>query len=120
MKSLREARERVSALRGHLVTDLNGQRRTVRPEHAPDQHEAGIELYGVLPDGTQVHRATIRSGALSASVLTLGATLAELMVPDADGHRGDVVLGFTDLEGWASEDNPCFNCIIGRTAGNSS
>ena len=29
----------------------------------------------------------------------------------------DVVLGFNDLNGWASSDNPCFNCIIGRTAG---
>ena len=34
-------------------------------------------------------------------------------VADQDGVSGDVVLGFSDVAGWASAANPCFNCTVG-------
>lgn len=56
------------------------------------------------------------SGAIRAVVLPYGATLAEVHVGDRDGVMGDVVLGMAD---WKAADNPCMNCVIGRTAGRS-
>ena len=47
----------------------------------------------------------------------LGATLAELHVPDAQGNLADVVLGFDDEEGYASGRNAYFGCTTGRYAG---
>ena len=58
----------------------------------------------------------IRSGAMEAEILPMGCTLAALRVPDARGEVGNVVLAMDD---WASDANPCMNCVIGRTAGRS-
>ncbi|MGI9028884.1 MAG: aldose epimerase family protein [Ilumatobacteraceae bacterium] len=58
------------------------------------------ERFGVLPDGRQVDRFVLRSRPLEVAVLTLGATLASVVMPDRDGHPADVVLGFDDLAGY--------------------
>ena len=62
----------------------------------------------------------ICSPQLRASILSHGATLAELHVADRCGVFGDVVLGFASEEGWQCADNPCMGCIIGRVAGRAA
>ena len=62
----------------------------------------------------------IRSPQLRATILTHGASLAQLHVADRDGVFGDVVLGFTTEAGWQSAANPCMGCIIGRVAGRTA
>lgn len=47
---------------------------------------------------------------------SLGATLAELHVPDRHGHAVDVVLGFDSEEDYRSPDNQHFGCTTGRFA----
>ena len=59
----------------------------------------------------------ISSPHLRATVLTRGASLAQLHVADRFGVFGDVLLGFATEAGWQSAANPCMGCIIGRTAG---
>ncbi len=39
-----------------------------------------------------------------------------LKVPDRDGNLSDVVLGFDDLDGYKSKDNPYLGALIGRFA----
>jgi aldose 1-epimerase len=39
-----------------------------------------------------------------------------VLVPDKTGKVGDVVLGFDDLAGYQSKDNPFFGCTVGRVA----
>ena len=49
---------------------------------------------GTLADGTKVDAVTLSNDAgVSARILTYGATLQALIVPDARGKRNDVVLG---------------------------
>ena len=52
------------------------------------------ELFGKLPDGSEVNRYTItnRFGE-SAGLLDFGATIHDVTVLDKDGKLGDVVLG---------------------------
>jgi aldose 1-epimerase len=51
-----------------------------------------------------------------AKIMTFGATLTQLLVPDASGNPVDVVLGFETQK--AYEDYPSyFGCTIGRVAG---
>src|SRR5208337_3162510 len=50
-----------------------------------------------------------------AKVITYGATLTELYVPDKSGKPGDVVLGFSDLQGYLGEQ-PFFGATVGRYA----
>jgi aldose 1-epimerase len=87
---------------------------------APAQtaQKAGVEreAFGKLEDGTVIEVFTLRnSRGASAKVMTYGATLTNLWVPDRKKNEGDVVLGFDDLKGYLG-DHQHFGGIIGRYA----
>jgi aldose 1-epimerase len=63
---------------------------------------------------------TIQAGSLRVVVITYGATITEVHVPDKDGNAGDVVLGFNSINGWMSDECPSMNCCVGRTAGRNA
>ncbi|MGC1413855.1 MAG: aldose epimerase family protein [Candidatus Acidiferrum sp.] len=70
--------------------------------------------FGKLPDGTEIESYTLyNSRGASAKVITYGATLAELLMPDRHGKMGDIVLGFDDLQGYLGQ-HPYFGGTIGR------
>ena len=80
--------------------------------------KAGVEreAIGKLEDGTVIEAFTLRnSRGASARVITYGATLTNLWVPDHKGVEGDVVLGFDDLKGYLG-DHPHFGGVVGRFA----
>ena len=75
------------------------------------------EPFGKAPDGTPVEVYTLsNTGGMVAKVMTYGATLTELHVPDAKGQTADVVLGFDTLAEYASDKNQYFGCTTGRFA----
>ena len=66
--------------------------------------------------GEVVHEVELRSpGGAVASIVTLGATLRDLVVPLADGTPRRVVLGYETLEALA-RDPAYLGVIAGRTA----
>src|ERR1051325_8055225 len=67
-------------------------------------------------DGQAVQQYTLtnRHGVV-AKIMTYGATLTELHVPDKNGHMGDVVLGFSDLASYL-KGHPFFGSTVGRVA----
>jgi aldose 1-epimerase len=81
-------------------------------------HGAGpstsVEPFGTAPDGTPVERWTLANGDVTMRVLTWGGVIQTLEVPDAHGHVDNVVLGFADLNGYVSDDDPYFGALIGR------
>jgi aldose 1-epimerase len=74
------------------------------------------ELFGRLPNGTvvDIYTLTNRSG-IEARVMTYGATLVSLRLPDRKGVFADVNLGFDDLAGYLGT-HPYFGVIVGRCA----
>lgn len=70
-------------------------------------------FYGTRSDGAAVHAYTLSDGAVSATILDMGATITALTVPMGDGPR-NVVLGLQDLA--AYEASASWNCVIGRYA----
>ena len=80
--------------------------------------EATVEKseFGTLEDGTVIEAFTLRNarGAM-AKVITYGATLTELWVPDKNGKLGDVVFGFDGLKGYLGS-HPYFGSTVGRYA----
>ena len=64
---------------------------------------ATVELFGYMPSGEAVHRIVLQSRVgeilYGAAILTRGATVQEVRVPDKSGKVSDVVLGFSDLAG---------------------
>ena len=73
------------------------------------------EPFGTTKDGEAVEVYTLKSNAgLVAKVMTRGATLVELHVPDKDGKTEDVIFGFDDVSGYESDANGYFGCTTGR------
>ncbi len=89
-------------------------------QDSPDVKEGPVTVrtspFGNLADGTAITRYTLRnSHGMTARIITYGATLTELLVPDRDGKPGDVVLGFDDLGGYLDR-SPYFGATVGRVA----
>lgn len=73
------------------------------------------ESFGKTKDGHAVELYTLASDqGLVAKVMTRGATLVQLHVPDREGRPADVILGFDNVAGYESEDNQYFGCTTGR------
>lgn len=74
------------------------------------------EAFGKMPDGAAIDRFTLtNSKGMVAKVMTYGAILTELRVPDRDGKLADVVLGFDNLAQYLGE-HPYFGSTVGRVA----
>lgn len=78
---------------------------------------SGPEAFGATRDGAKVERFTLKNkNGMIAKVITYGATLQALEVPDKAGATADVVLGFDDVAGYESDRNQSFGCTTGRVA----
>lgn len=72
--------------------------------------------FGKTPEGESVEIYTLMNrGGLKAKVMTYGALLTELHVPDRAGRLADVVLGFDNLESYL-KGHPYFGATTGRYA----
>jgi len=72
------------------------------------------QSFGQTPDGHKVKLYTLtNSNGLKARIMTYGATVVSLEVPDRNGKLGDITLGYDDLDGYV-KNNPYFGAIVGR------
>src|SRR4051812_12328303 len=71
--------------------------------------------FGKTPEGRPVELYVLTNGPMTAKVMTFGAIVTELHVPDRDGQPADVVLGFDDLRGYLA-GHPYFGATVGRVA----
>ncbi len=71
-------------------------------------------VFGSMPDGTKVEIYTLEEGALKARVMTYGARLVSLEVPDRSGKLADIVLGYDSLDGYTADGKSYFGSIVGR------
>lgn len=74
-------------------------------------------FFGNTLEGEAVDIFTLtNSKGMAAEITNYGGTVVSLKVPDKSGKIDDVVLGFDELKGYLSKDNPYFGAIIGRHA----
>ncbi len=72
--------------------------------------------FGKLADGTAIEAVELTNGGgISARVLTLGATLQALSVPDRSGRSEDIVLGYATAAEYLA-DPQYFGASVGRYA----
>ena len=57
----------------------------------------------------------LSNGKMTVKVITYGAIVTEIDVPDRNGSSADVVLGFDNLEGYLG-GHPYFGAATGRVA----
>jgi aldose 1-epimerase len=76
-----------------------------------------IQSFGTTAKGQSVDRITLANNAgMSCSLITYGAAIQSLLVPDATGQLADVVLGYDGLAQYESDANPYFGATVGRHA----
>jgi aldose 1-epimerase len=74
------------------------------------------EAFGTLPGGQSVEVITLsNSHGMKASILSYGAILQSLAVPDRTGKVEEVTLGYSDMRGYLTAPN-YFGATVGRYA----
>ena len=73
-------------------------------------------MFGALPDGRPVERVLLRAAnGFGARIITFGAALQALMVPDKNGRCDDVVLGHDEFKSYL-DNRRFFGATVGRYA----
>lgn len=77
--------------------------------------DVAVRAFGKTADGSAVEEYTLTNkNGVVAKLITRGATLTQMHVPDKNGQLADVVLGFDDVAGYESDRNQFFGCTTGR------
>ena len=93
-----------------------GQSVSVQVQSGDKSMSIDKSSYGKTKDGTRVDQYTLsNSRGMAAKIITYGAILTELRVPDKNGKTADVVLGFGNLDDYI-DHNPFFGATAGRYA----
>ena len=71
--------------------------------------------FGATKDGREVELLTLRCGAMEAEILTFGATVRALRVPDKNGRIVDTVLGYNTVAGY-EVNGGYLGALVGRYA----
>jgi len=71
--------------------------------------------FGVLSNGKKVKLWTLKAGDLKLSLSEYGASWTSLIVPSKSGSKDDVLLGYSDLNGYLNND-PFIGVTVGRFA----
>jgi aldose 1-epimerase len=72
--------------------------------------------FGKTADGTAVDLFILtNTSGVTAKLITYGALLTEMHVPDREGKTADIVLGFDNLDAYLA-GHPMFGATVGRVA----
>jgi aldose 1-epimerase len=75
-----------------------------------------LSSFGTLEDGKEATLFTLENDrGIQLKLTNFGGTMIELWVPDRNGNKADVLLGYRTWEDWKANIEPYFNCIVGRT-----
>lgn len=78
--------------------------------------EARRAAFGALADGRAVEAVTLTNGkGMRATVISYGAILQSVIVPDRTGKAEEVTLGYADMAGYLKAPN-YFGATVGRYA----
>ena len=78
--------------------------------------EASRADFGAMPDGQRVEAVTLSAGdGFTARIITLGASLQSLTVPDRAGKFADIVLAYPKLQAYLDQPQ-YFGASVGRFA----
>jgi aldose 1-epimerase len=92
-----------------FVTGLEGMAKSNGAEVSMSK-----ELFGKTKDGKEVDIYTLTNEhGMRVRIMTRGATIVSIEVPDNNGKMDDVNLGFETLDAYI-EKSPYFGCVVGR------
>lgn len=72
------------------------------------------KLFGTTPEGKEVFKHTLKNNkGMEVDIITYGAIITAIRIPDRHNEPGDVVLGFDTLEEYLV-NIPHFGALVGR------
>jgi aldose 1-epimerase len=78
--------------------------------------DATRSTFGQMPDGRAVPAVTLSNGhGVSATIIALGAAVQSVIMPDKNGKREDVQIGYDSLQGYLTKPE-FFGATVGRVA----
>lgn len=90
------------------------------------QISAGVELeeneFGLFTNKSTGQSSSVRkftwrnNNNITVQVISYGATITAIKIPDKNGTVEDVVMGFNDMQGYLNPLNPYFGATVGRVA----
>ena len=93
----------------HSVKNESGAKK-----EAKAKMDINVAPFGKTPEGQEVRLYTLtNANGLEARIMTYGAIVVSLKVPDKSGQLGDVVLGYDNLDSYI-KSSPYFGAIVGR------
>lgn len=81
-----------------------------------------VECFGNVENPITKKREEVKkftwesSSGMSVTLLSYGAIIQSVKVPDRSGKVADVVCGFDDVFGYKKPNNPYFGALVGRVA----
>src|ERR1700689_1009139 len=78
--------------------------------------ETGDTKVGSTPDGSVVDVYSLEHKGIDAAIMTYGARLTSLRVPDRYGNMEDVILNYSILDSYLSDRSCYLGAIVGRYA----
>jgi aldose 1-epimerase len=82
--------------------------------HADPNSQMKQEIYGKMPDGSEVKIFTLTNkNGLKARVTEYGAILVSMETPDKSGKSADITHGYDTLDGWLTNTS-YFGATVGR------
>ena len=75
-----------------------------------------VKPFGKTPEGIDIELfSLVNNSGMTVRITNFGGIVTHLLVPDREGHKRDVVLGFDTLEPYLGS-HPYFGAIVGRFA----
>jgi len=70
--------------------------------------------FGTHNDAAITKYTLTNSSGMEVGILNYGGTITDIIVPDKQGNKGNVVLRFDSLSGYLQKGNPFFGSLVGR------
>lgn len=70
--------------------------------------------YGQYNNEAVTQYTITNPGGMQVSIINYGGTVTDIITPDKQGNKANVVLGYNSLDGFLQKGNPYFNALIGR------
>jgi aldose 1-epimerase len=68
-------------------------------------------------DGQEVLQYTLKNASgMEVKILNYGGIITDIITPDKQGQKGNVVLSYDSLSGYLQKGNPYFGALVGRYA----
>ena len=75
-----------------------------------------VQSYGNV-EGQEIKQYTLtNNNGVIVKIINYGGYVTNIIVPDKQGVKEDIVLGFDSLDGYLQAGNPYMGCIVGRYA----